>query len=415
MILAHRIALDPTPEQANYFARAAGTRRMVYNWALDEWNRQYASGTRPNAMQLKKQFNAIKYAEFPWLKDIHRDAHAAPFDNLSSAWKQFFADVKVKLPAHAPVFKKKGHCRDGFYVANDKFEISGKSIRLPKIGWITLKEALRFEGKIMGANVSRTADHWFVSVQVDVPDQTLKRARTANDTVGVDLGIITAACLSTGEKITSPRPLKQALRRLKIRQRRIGRKVEAAKIAAGLALGARLPKGTRLPQSANRLKSAQSVARLYERIGNIRADFTHKLTTRLCRENQTVVIEDLNVKGMLKHEKLARAISDVGMGEFRRQMIYKAQRFDTILILADRWFPSTKLCSFCGEKNGSLTLKDREWTCPSCGTHHDRDINAAINLKRLATETALPVASVAGNSGTGVGATLPGRESNVCQ
>lgn len=406
MILAHRIALDPTQEQANYFARAAGTRRMVYNRALDEWNRQYASGVRPNAMRLKKQFNAIKYAEFPWLTEIHRDAHAAPFDNLSSAWKQFFADVKAKLPAHAPVFKKKGRCRDGFYVANDKFEIDGNSIRLPKIGWIPLKEALRFDGKVMGANVSRTADHWFVSVQVDVADQTYKRPRTAHDTVGVDLGITTAAALSTGEKIVSPRPLRKALRRLKIRQRRIGRKVEAAKIKAGLAPGARLPKRTRLPQSANRLKSARSVARLYERIGNIRADFTHKLTTRLCRENQTVVIEDLNVKGMLKHEKLARAISDVGMGEFRRQMIYKAQRYDTTLILADRWFPSTKLCSSCGEKNESLTLKDREWTCQSCGTHHDRDINASINLKRLApVTTALPVASFAGNSGTGVGAT----------
>ena len=299
MILAHKIALAPSAEQASYFAQASGTKRMVYNWALAEWNRQYAAGERPKAKKLKEQFNASKYVEFPWLTDIHRDAHAQPFKNLGDAWKRFFADIKAKIPAHEPVFKKKGRCKDSFYVANDKFEIDGLSIRLPKIGWITLKEALRFDGKIMSACVSRTANHWFVSIQVEVSDSVYKRDRTAHETVGVDLGITTAAALSTGEKIISPRPLKKALRLLKIRQRRISRKVKSAKRAAGFNPKAKLPKGTRLPQSANRLKSARSVAALYERITNIRADFTHKLTTRICRENQTVVIEDLNVKGML--------------------------------------------------------------------------------------------------------------------
>ncbi len=164
-----------------------------------------------------------------------------------------------------------------------------------------------------------------------------------------------------------------------------------------------MPKGTRLPVSNNRRKSAATLARLHARIANIRADFTHKLTTRLCRENQAVVIEDLHVKGMLANDKLARAISDVGFGMFRSQIEYKVKRYGTQLVIADRWYPSSRLCSNCDWKNEALTLKDREWTCQQCGTHHDRDHNAALNLQRLATATALPVASPTGNGGTASG------------
>ena len=161
----------------------------------------------------------------------------------------------------------------------------------------------------------------------------------------------------------------------------------------GLKKNEKIPKGTRLPQSNNRKKSSLKLAKLHARIVNLRADFSHKLTTRLCCENQAVVIEDLNVSGMLKNKKLARAISDVGFGSIRRQLEYKAMRYDTHLIIADRWYPSSKLCSSCDWKNKSLTLKDRSWRCQSCKTFHDREINAALNLKRLAPDTALPVAS----------------------
>jgi putative transposase len=238
MHLTHKIALCPTPEQVDYFKRACGTARRVWNWALNEWNKQYASGGKPNAMALKKQFNAIKF-----------------------------------------------------------------------------------------------------------------------------------------------------------RGRRLSRKLEAAKEMAGYGRHACLPKGTHLPASNNRQKSAATLARLHARLANRRADFTHKLTTRLCRKNQALVIEDLNVKGMLANERLARAISDVGFGVFRSQLEYKAKRYGTHLIIADRWYPSSRLCSICGWKNEALTLRDREWVCAECGAHHDRDLNAALNLKRLATETALPVES----------------------
>lgn len=407
MQLTHKIALCPTPEQADYFARACGTARRVWNWALGEWNKQYAAGQKPNAMALKKQFNAIKYSDpqwldengQPWLKTIHRDAHSQPFAHLARAWNRFFAEIKAATPAHEPQFKKKGRCRDSFYVANDKFSVFGRTIRLPKIGDVALTETLRFEGKILGATVSRTADRWFVAIQVEVPDHIFHCRRTGDGTVGVDLGVKAAVTLSSGEAIEAPKPLKAALRRLRIRSRRISRKIEAAKAAAGFEAHARLPKGTCLPVSSSRRKSAATLARLHMRIANIRADFTHKLTTRLCRENQVVVIEDLHVKGMLANDRLARAISDVGFGMFRSQIEYKAKRYGTRLVIADRWYPSSRLCSVCGWKNEALTLKDRQWTCPECGACHDRDLNAALNLKRLATATALPVASPSGNGG----------------
>ena len=260
----YKIALCPTPEQVDYFKRACGTARRVWNWALNEWNRQYAAGGRPNA-------NAIKYTDpqwldengRPWLQDIHRDAHAQPFAHLAKAWERFFTDLKAGKEAHAPRFKKKGRCRDSFYVANDKFRLDGKTIRLPKIGEVAMTEELRFKGKILGATVSRTADRWFVAIQVEVPDAQFYRRRTVHDVNGIDLGIKAAATISSGEAIEAPKPLKAALRRLKIRGRRLSRKLEAAKEMAGFGRHARLPEGTRLPVSNNRQKSAAILARLY--------------------------------------------------------------------------------------------------------------------------------------------------------
>ncbi len=397
MQLTHKIRLYPTPQQVEYFKRACGTVRFVWNWALAEWNRQYAEGLRPNAMALKKRFNAIKYREFPWLKGIHRDAHAQPFAHLQKAWRRYLKEGKE---IGKPQFKKKGRCRDSFYVANDKLRLQGTRIRLPKVGEVAMAEALRFDGKVLGATVSRTADRWYVAIQVEVKDEQYYRRRTGNGVVGIDLGVKALATLSTGEVIQAPKPLQRAMRRLQIRSRRVSRKCTAAKGQIGLRPDQPIPKGTKLPVSQNRQKSAARLAKLHARIANLRADFTHKLTTRLCRENQAVVIEDLNVKGMQANDKLARAISDVGFGMFRSQIEYKAKRYATRLIVADRWYASSRLCSVCGWKHDALTLRDRTWTCPQCGTMHERDLNAAINLKRLATETALPVASPSSNGGT---------------
>jgi putative transposase len=351
-------------------------------------------------MALKKQFNAIKYIKYPWIQEIHRDAHAQPFAHLAKAWNRFFADMKAGKPAHEPKFKKKGRCRDSFYVANDKFSLNGNTIRLPKIGEVKMTERLRFSGKILGATVSRTADRWFVAIHVDVSDEQFYRKRTAHNMTGVDLGLKAAATLSNGGRHHGAEAPHGCIAASQDSEPTHEPQAGDGQTWCGACAKSSVPKHARRPKSNNCKKSAAMLARLHARIANIRADFVHKLTTRLCRENQAVAIEDLNVKGMLANERLARAISDVGFGMVRAQLEYKARRYGTRLAVADRWYPSSRLCSVCGWKNEALTLTDREWTCPECDAHHDRDHNAALNLKRLATVTALPVASPSSDGGT---------------
>jgi len=358
MILAHQIRLVPTVAQEVYLRRACGTARFVWNWALAEWNRLYEAGEKPNGNELKKRFNVIKYEQFPWLHEIHRDAHSQPFANLQSAFVSFF-----KKKTKHPKFKKKGY-HDTFYVANDRVDFDNQRINLPKVGWVKTREKLRFDGKIMNATVRRIANSWFVIVQVDVGE--FHKPKTGNETIGVDLGIKTTATLSTGEKIDGPKALNKYQKRM-VRLSRIH---------------ARRTKG-----SNNRAKSAMKLARLHHRISYIRQDFLHKLTTRLCRENQTVVIEDLHVKGMLRNHSLAKAISDEGWSELRRQLSYKAIVYGTEVVVADRWFPSSKRCSTCGTVKRELLLSEREFVCETCGVVLDRDVNAAMNLKQLGRVT----------------------------
>ena len=359
---SHRIALEPTDEQRQQFARAAGCARFAWNWALAEWNRQYKAGEKPTANRLKRQFNAIKRDTFPWLYESPKDANLQPFTYLHEAFQCFF-----KKLAKRPTFKKKGRCKDAFYVSNDKFRLDGKRVRLPRIGWMKMRESLRLDGKIVGATVSRIADRWFLSVQVETEVFPLQQvqgrpspSKTQAAVVGVDLGLKHLAVLSDGRTFDNPKPLRRALRKLRRLNRRLHRK----------------PKG-----SANRKKAAGRVARLHARIACIRQDVLHKLTTLLVRDYRHVVIEDLNVKGMVRNRRLARAIADVGFGELRRQLAYKADVEGTTVTVADRWYPSTKTCSDCDAVK-DMPLSQREYVCNVCGLVEDRDLNAARNLER---------------------------------
>lgn len=185
MLIAHRIELAADVDQEAYFRQACGTDRFTWNWALTEWNRQYDAGLKPNALALKRQFNAIKYGQFPWLNDIHRDAHADAFARLAKAWNQFFADIKKGVAAHVPTFKCKGKCRESFYVANDKLRLEEHRARLPVIGWVMLKESPRFGGKIMGASVVRDGSKWYLSVQFDVEASWIA-PKVERDALGVE-------------------------------------------------------------------------------------------------------------------------------------------------------------------------------------------------------------------------------------
>jgi putative transposase len=354
MTLAHKITLDPTVKQERYFRRAAGTARFVWNWALAKWKECSEQGEKPHALQLKKLWNEMKREAYPWVYDVHKDVNQQPFAHLQKAFTHFF-----RGEAGYPQFKKKG-LHDSFYVSNDKLKVDGKRVYIPRLGWVKTREALRFQGKILGATVSREANRWFVSVQVDVGDE-YHRERTAHGIVGVDLGVSTLATLSTGEKIEGPRPLRKLLKRLKAAQRRVSRKVKGSK---------------------NRRTAVECLARLHQRIKDTRHDALHKLTSKLTSENQVVAIEDLNVKGMMANHHLAQAVSDAGFHKLRRQVTYKAKLTRTRIIVVDRWLPSSKTCSRCGTYHENLTLADRTIRC-DCGLVIDRDVNAAINLARV--------------------------------
>ena len=279
------------------------------------------------------------------------------------AFKNFF-EGRGKYPR----YRKKGQ-DDRFTLSNDQFILNETKdeIRIPLLGWVRMRESLRFAGKILSATVSRKADRWFVSICVETSDLSHLPPANNQGVVGVDLGVSALATLSTGESVEGPRPLKRLLRQLRALSKSLSRK----------KLG-----------SKNRRKAKLKLAKLHARISNIRENALHQLTSDLTRRFHTICIEDLNVSGMVKNRRLARSISDMGFYEFRRQLTYKAAQRGCLIVVADRFFASSKTCSKCGYRLGSLILDDRDWTCPCCGTHHDRDLNAAFNLKALAEASA---------------------------
>jgi putative transposase len=361
VVRTHRIELKPTRLQAALFAQCVGAARFAYNWALAEWERQYKSGDKPNEAALRRQFNAIKPVEFPWILELPKSVPQQAIKNVGRAYQNFF-----RKRAKRPRFKKRGQhesaCLDN---GPGTFECIDRRLRLPKIGWVRMREELRFEGKPLSATLCREADRWFVSipVEVEVPDITC----ASQDSVGVDLGVSTAITLSTGEKIDAPKPLKRYLKRMRRRSRWHSRRQRG---------------------SANRRKSAVRLAKLHARIAHLRRDWTHEETTKLTRRFALIGIEDLNVRGMMANDRLARSISDIGFFELRRQLQYKASLAGGTVVVVERWFPSSKTCSACGSYRESLPLSVREWTCADCGTTHDRDVNAALNIQRVALATA---------------------------
>ena len=347
MILAHKMALDPNNVQETYFRKAAGTARFAYNWALDQWQQQYAAWKadptlpKPSDAALRRQLNAIKGDEFPWMLDVTKNAPQMAIMHLGQAFQNFFASV-----AEYPTFKKKGQ-HDSFTLTNDQFTLKRSRVHIPKLGWVRMHEALRFVGKVVEGTISRTADRWFLSVTVEIPDPP--SVRRENQAVGgVDLGVSACATLSTGEKIVGPKAYAAAVKQLRRLSQQFSRQMEAAKVRAGLLPGQPIPNGLRIPWSKTMQKTQRRMARLHARIANIRANALHQLTTMLVERFDVIAIEDLNVAGMLKNHHLARAIADMGFGEFRRQLEYKAAQRGKTVIVVNRWYPRSLSINYPG-------------------------------------------------------------------
>ncbi len=375
VLLAHKIELDPNNAQATYFARAAGCARVAYNWGLTEWKTQYERGLKPSEVDLRKLLNSIKEFEFPYMLEVTKNAPQQAIKDLGSAFQHFFRRCKRTKPSQKPGFpkyKKKGQ-HDSFRADNgppskglNAVDVDGKRIKLAKVGWIRMRETLRFEGQIKQAIISKKAGKWFVSILVEVVNLPKKVCKNQAAFVGADLGCKELAVLSNGDRIEGAKPHKALL----ARQRRLNKSLSRKK------------KG-----SANWKKAKEKLARLHYRIANIRRDAHHKLTTSIVERFGKIALEDLNVKGMVKWRNLARSVMDQSFYEVRRQLEYKAKLYGVEMGVADRWYPSTKTWSDCGAVKDYMSLKERQHDCDDCGLSIDRDLNSAINLENLAVSS----------------------------
>jgi len=416
--------MNPTSEQVEYLKRACGTRRFIYNWGREQWEKQYqaykleqetvAEAERmlrpPNANALKAQFHAIREQEYPWTYDVTKCVVEGAFSDLGQAYANFFAGR-----GNYPNYKKKGQSHESFYLSNDKFTVGSHWIALPglgrfildgrkqekdrgklrrKLGTVNLAEKLRFveeghatvpskkrnrrkqvvcEGvKILGATVSCEAGHWYVSIQVEIKRE---RSTTPERVVGVDVGLKQAAVVSDGRRLENQKPLALHLKKLGKLQRKLSKKQKTKD-----------PETKRTVFSNNYQKQRLKVARKHQQIANIRRDVHHKFTTELARTCGAIGIEDLNILGMMANRNLARAIADAAMGQLLQFLKNKVANAGGNLFIASRWFPSTKRCSCCGHVKKRMPLKHRTYQCHACGLVIDRDLNAALNLAWGANE-----------------------------
>ena len=389
---AFRYEVDPTAGQRVVLAKHAGTARFAWNWGLAERIRRYQANEGRarfvSAIEQHRELNARKAVDFPWMYEVSKCAPQEALRNLHRAFRSFVLARKAGRRHGFPRFKRRG--------VDDAFRLTGAirvgdgRVHLPRMGALRTKEGTeKFRGRILSATVRREADRWHVSLTVEAkrPDPE----PVAGPVAGVDLGLDCFAVVSDGsreERILAPKPLARHLERLRRRSRQHSRKARG---------------------SQNRRRSALRLARLHRRIRNVRSDFLHKLSTTLAKTKSAVVLEDLHVAGMARNRSLARSISDAGWSSFRRMLEYKTRWRGSRVVLAPRFFPSSKTCSDCGHAIDALPLSVRNWACPACGAAHDRDENAARNLVawyRLTTGSS-PGSHACGEPSGGTGAKAP--------
>lgn len=370
MLRAYKYRIYPTDEQKVLFAKTFGCCRFVYNWALNLKIEAYKQEKESiGNVELTNRMKSELKAEHEWLSEVNSQSLQSALRNLDSAYTNFFRKTKT---VGFPRFKSRRDRQSFLCPQHCRVDFEKGTITIPKAKDISAVLYRKFKGMVKTVTISMTpSGKYFASVLVDTTIQELPAsAIQGNTTLGIDLGIKSLAVCSDGRTFDNPKNLQRSLNRLKLLQKRLSRKQKG---------------------SANRNKARIRVARLQERIANCRKDNLHKITHALTHDSQvrTLCMEDLNVKGMQHNHHLAQAVGDASFGMFLMLLEYKCRWYGVNLIKIDRFVPSSKTCGKCGYVYKGLKLNERNWTCPECGTHHDRDFNAACNIKEFGLK-ALP-------------------------
>ena len=368
MMLGKRVRIFPTKEQEQKLWQSVGTARFIYNWTLARQKENYLNGGKfISDGDLRKQLTQLKKDELAWLNDVSNNVTKQAVKDACDAYKKFFKGLADK-----PRFKSRKKAKASFYNDNIKLKVKESSVLIEKVGWISInKNSIPMGCKYSNPRISFDGKYWLCSVGIEKAEPTVE---LTNERIGIDVGIKDLAICSNGmvfKNINKTREVKQIEKRLRRLQRRVSCKYLKNK------------EGSRFVKTSNIIKIENQIRLLHRKLASIRSNHIHQATSMIVKTKPSrVVMETLNIKGMMRNRHLSKAIAKQGLYEFKRQMKYKCAFNGIEFVEADKWYPSSKTCSECGHIKAKLSLSDRTYICEDCGCVIDRDFNASINLSR---------------------------------
>ena len=374
MIIAKKVRLLRTLEQEQKRWQSIGTARFIYNWTLHRQEENYKKGGKfISDNQLRKEITQLKKTELSWLNEVSNNVAKQAVKDGCLAYKNFF-----KGKAKAPRFKSRKKSKPSFYHDNVKLKVKEDSVLVEKVGWMKISEPIPIGVKYTNPRISYEGKYWYLSVGIE---QILEKVELTDVSLGIDVGMKDLAICSDGQvfkNINKTRTVKKLEKRLKRLQKQVSRKYEMnKKQLEGGELRCQFVKTNKM------IKLEKQIRLVHRRLKNIRLNHHHQATNQIVKAKPSqIVMETLNIKGMMKNKYLSKAIAQQGLYEFKRQLQYKCQRYGIEFIEADKWYPSSKTCSHCGNVKVKLSLSERTYHCEVCGQSADRDLNAALNLSR---------------------------------